>query len=131
MSTTDDTNAARRGSESNDLLGHVDRATIDCWRANYGLDKAPHELHAYWRAGSPTGAVLALKAAIGEIDRLRDTLAYAEAALADIGDADREPGDDLAWCEARAAEALPRVRAHLGAFGPNAELTGPRRAAGT
>ena len=51
--------------------------------------------------------------AADEIERLRDTLAYAEAALADIGDADREPGDDLAWCEARAAEALPRVRACL------------------
>jgi hypothetical protein len=37
----------------------------------------------------------------------------AEAALADIGDADREPGDDLAWCEARAAAALPSVRAAL------------------
>ena len=48
-----------------------------------------------------------------EIERLRDELAYAEAALADIGDATREPGDDLAWCEARAAEALPRVRAAL------------------
>ena len=48
-----------------------------------------------------------------ERERWRDELAYAEAALADIGDADREPGDDLAWCEARAAEALPRVRAAL------------------
>lgn len=48
-----------------------------------------------------------------EIAALRDVLSYAEAALADIGDADREPGDDLAWCEARAAEALPRVRAAL------------------
>ena len=40
-------------------------------------------------------------------------LEIAEAALADIGDADREPGDDVAWCEARAAEALPEVRAVL------------------
>ena len=37
-------------------------------------------------------------------------LVKAEAALADIGDAEREPGDDLAWCERRAAEALPFVR---------------------
>lgn len=44
---------------------------------------------------------------------LRDALAYAEAALADIGDAERWPGDDLAWCEQRAAAALPRVRAAL------------------
>jgi len=40
-------------------------------------------------------------------------LILAEAALADIGDADREPGDDVAWCEARAAQALPAVRAAL------------------
>ena len=40
-------------------------------------------------------------------------LELAEAALADIGDADREPGDDLAWAEARAAQDLPRIRAAL------------------
>jgi hypothetical protein len=46
-------------------------------------------------------------------DAARATLGIAEAALADIGDADREPGDDLAWCEQRAAQALPAVRAFL------------------
>ena len=45
--------------------------------------------------------------------RLRSALRDAEAALADIGDADREPGDDLAWCERRAAKALPSVRVAL------------------
>jgi hypothetical protein len=44
---------------------------------------------------------------------LRSALKIAEAALADIGDATREPGDDLAWCERRAAQALPAVRAAL------------------
>jgi hypothetical protein len=44
---------------------------------------------------------------------LRSGLKTAEAALADIGDATREPGDDLGWCEARAAQALPAVRAAL------------------
>jgi hypothetical protein len=48
-----------------------------------------------------------------ERDELRAALEIAEAALADIGDADREPGDDVAWCEARATEALPVVRAAL------------------
>jgi hypothetical protein len=48
-----------------------------------------------------------------ERDELRAALEIAEAALADIGDADREPGDDVAWCEARAAEALPAARAAL------------------
>lgn len=44
---------------------------------------------------------------------LHRVLVIAEAALADIGDADREPGDDVAWCEARAAKALPTVRAAI------------------
>ena len=43
----------------------------------------------------------------------RAALKTAEAALADIGDSDREPGDDLEWCERRAAQALPAVRAAL------------------
>ena len=50
-----------------------------------------------------------------------DALKFAEAALADIGDADREPGDDLAWCEARAAEALPQTRAAIAALQPQPE----------
>ena len=44
---------------------------------------------------------------------LREALATAEAALADICDSDREAGDDMAWCERRAARALPAVRAAL------------------
>ena len=46
---------------------------------------------------------------------LRTALKTAEAALADIGDADREPGDNLQWCERRAVEALPAVRAAIDA----------------
>lgn len=42
-----------------------------------------------------------------------EALVIAEAGLADIGDADREPGDDLAWCEARAAQALAFPRAAI------------------
>ncbi len=41
---------------------------------------------------------------------LLEALKFAEAALSDIGDADREPGDDVAWCEARAAQAIPQSR---------------------
>lgn len=47
------------------------------------------------------------------LKQLREALIVAEAALADIGDADREPGDDLKWCEDRAALALPAVREAL------------------
>lgn len=54
---------------------------------------------------------------IGELEEqkaeLVEALLKAEAALADIGDADREPGDDLAWCEERAAKDLPEVRSAL------------------
>jgi hypothetical protein len=46
-------------------------------------------------------------------DELLAALKLAEAGLADIGDADREPGDDLAWCERRAAEPLPIIRAAI------------------
>ncbi len=41
---------------------------------------------------------------------LIQALVWSEAALADIGDAEREPGDDLAWAERRAAQELPRIR---------------------
>ena len=47
-------------------------------------------------------------------------LELAEAALADISDAgcfQREPGDDLAQAEARAAQDLPRIRAALARWG--------------
>ena len=45
-----------------------------------------------------------------------EALVTAEAGLADIGDADREPTDDLAWCEARAAQALAKPRAAITAI---------------
>ena len=52
-----------------------------------------------------------------------DALVHAEAGLADIGDADREPGDDLAWCEDRAAQALAKPREAIEAL--RAELAKP------
>jgi hypothetical protein len=45
-----------------------------------------------------------------------EALVIAEAGLADIGDADREQGDDVAWCEARAAAALEGPRAAITAL---------------
>ena len=56
-------------------------------------------------------------------DQLLGVLSYAECALGDIGDADREPGDDLKWCERRAAEALPRIRELLLAHGKTTTAT--------
>ena len=49
------------------------------------------------------------------VDTLRAAIKTAEAALADIGDSDHEPSDDLAWCERRAQQALPVVRFALAA----------------
>lgn len=48
-----------------------------------------------------------------ENETLRRALKTAEAALSDIGDAEREEGDDIEWCERRAAKAIPIVRAAL------------------
>ena len=50
-------------------------------------------------------------------------LKLAEAALADIGDAEREEGDDLAWAEARAASNLPRIRQALNLWRNQAFVT--------
>lgn len=50
-----------------------------------------------------------------EYAALMAALKTAEAALSDIGDAEREPTDDVAWCERRAAVALPVVRAAIAA----------------
>jgi hypothetical protein len=55
--------------------------------------------------------------ALDDREDLLNALSYAEAALGDIGDAEREPEDDLEWCERRAAEALPRIRDLLKAHG--------------
>jgi hypothetical protein len=57
-------------------------------------------------------------------------LELAEAAMADIGDADREPGDDIAWAEHRAAEDLPRVRHALETWRDHATPPAATREAG-
>ena len=44
------------------------------------------------------------------LHQVLDALVVAEASLSDIGDADREPGDDVAWCEKRAHQALELPR---------------------
>jgi hypothetical protein len=50
------------------------------------------------------------------LEQVLEALVTAEAGLADIGDADREQGDDVAWCEARAAAALEGPRAAITAL---------------
>jgi len=58
-------------------------------------------------------------------------LELAEAGLSDIGDADREPGDDLAWAEARAAQDLPRIRRTLNTWRDHSALAQPEPVAPT
>ena len=58
-------------------------------------------------------------------------LELAEAGLSDIGDADREPGDDLAWAEARAAQDLPRIRRTLNTWRDHSALDQPEPVAPT
>jgi hypothetical protein len=57
-------------------------------------------------------------------------LELAEAALSDIGDADREPGDDIAWAERRAAQDLPRIRHALQTWRDHATPPAATREAG-
>ena len=67
-------------------------------------------------------AAMELATATRERDEARISVAMlwaaaklAESALADIGDSDHEPTDDLAWCELRAQRTLPVVRFALAA----------------
>lgn len=75
------------------------------------LDRLREDRDAFRASSDIRGAeVERLRARVAELERALHT---AEAALADIGDADREPGDDVAWCERRAADALPSIRSVL------------------
>ena len=78
------------------------------------MDRAAKAIEDQWAIYEGAGDLVNARAAVAE---LMEAAATAEAALADIGDADREPGDDVAWCERRAAVAIPRLRAALAAMG--------------
>jgi hypothetical protein len=80
----------------------------------------------YWQEGdeiSPDYDTVALRDTANLYDRYKaeradalelvEALKKAEAALSDIGDADREPEDDIAWCERRATQDLQMIRAAL------------------
>lgn len=94
------------------MKADIYRCTWDSGWVQYHDDSEP--LPTKWDSPPNEVAAFVLKIeAEAEITKLREALSTAEAALADIGDADREPGDDLAWCERRAAQALPAIRAAL------------------
>jgi hypothetical protein len=79
-------------------------------------DPTTRELIAEPRGCPTPGACSCPTAPYVPPDLIR-ALELAEAALADIGDAERESGDDLAWAESRAAQDLPRLRAVLARLG--------------
>lgn len=103
-------------SEKNEALQLADALEIS---SNHGIRrKAAAELRRQYEeitelrhgAGVANQTIADL---VAQRDALLAALHIAEAALSDIGDADREPGDDVAWCEARAAEAIPKARAAI------------------
>ena len=63
----------------------IAKATIDCWRVNYGLDKrTPRDAAQWWHDNlgghAPSGCVAALGVALDEIDRLNAELSKIERA---------------------------------------------------
>jgi hypothetical protein len=94
------------------------RAEVERLQQDYGRAcKLVADMHAAATGrpgeGPRHGVVEDVAAVRAEVERLREALRIAEAALSDIGDADREPGDDVAWCEQRAAQVIPIARAAL------------------
>jgi hypothetical protein len=121
-----------------DLFQAIDRYFVD---ANGGarLDAAVDRVRAALATppapppeprGCPTpGACSCPTAPIVPPELIR-ALEMAEAALSDIGDADREPGDDIAWAERRAAQDLPRIRHALQMWRDHATPPAATREAG-
>lgn len=89
-------------------------------KSKYGADR--YAAIGGFDRGDPDQLAEALANArlIAAAPDLLAALKLAEAALSDIGDADREPGDDVAWCEARAAKPLPEIRAAIAKVGGEA-----------
>jgi hypothetical protein len=85
--------------------------------SRWGLPAAEPEGTITEPRGCPTPGACSCPTAPFAPPELIRALELAEAALADIGDAERESGDDLAWAEARASQDLPRIRAVLARWG--------------
>jgi hypothetical protein len=100
------------GPTSGDVV-EIARAVLSRW----GLPAAEPEGTITEPRGCPTPGACSCPTAPFAPPELIRALELAEAALADIGDAERESGDDLAWAEARAAQDLPRIRAVLARWG--------------
>ena len=101
---------------SNDQLG-LPAETLNCWRLNYGLTKTPNELHTLWCDGAPPGAVMALRAAVLEIERLNSVAQGNFEAAVEALDGCRIDVD------AAVAEERKRLRAALMELHANADGT--------
>ena len=94
----------------------VDQATIDCWRANYGLDKrTPAEAAKWWsdsmRGLAPSGCVAALGVALDELDALRKEAERYRKWRADYANSEGGEASPLAFALADAwtADAIDAV----------------------
>jgi len=98
--------------------GSADEIHLRGLKAVIALDQPePEEPTVMEPRGCPTPGACSCPTSPTVPPELIRALELAEAALADIGDAEREPGDDLAWAEARAAQDLPRLRSILARWG--------------
>ena len=100
-----------------ELLDEIPHESPLTCLARAALDQPEPEGPIAEPPGCPTPGACSCPTAPYVPPELIRALELAEAALADIGDAEREPGDDLAWAEARAAQDLPRIRTVLARWG--------------
>jgi len=103
--------------KKHDLRGNVARIYAEAAKAYAYLAQPEPEATITEPRGCPTPGACSCPTAPYVPPELIRALELAEAALADIGDAERESGDDLAWAEARAAQDLPRIRTVLARWG--------------
>ena len=109
--------AKRLSALTGKQVEYIERERVDVLTV---MRRDAHRAAEDRRIDSPSFADEALedsKRAHAAVAELIEAAKSAEAALSDIGDADREPGDDVAWCERRAYEAIPRLRAALARVG--------------
>ena len=115
--------------EKHDLRGNVARIYAEAAEAYAYLAQPEPEGTITEPRGCPIPGACSCPTAPYVPPELIRALELAEAALADIGDAERDPGDDLAWAEARAAQDLPRIRTVLARWGSQPSTvaqSGPR-----
>lgn len=120
-------------------MQQVTKDMIDCWRANYGLDKrSPEDAARWWddECGmAPAGAVAALGLALRELEARtsRDAdwyMAVVWPLLPVPGEFDGMDACDQSRWRSVVRIAIEHTLAGERGMTPNAELTGGRRSSG-